>query len=482
LSDEFNNQDNKPDIHSVEKSSSKEDEYIDMNDEFSIIETIVVHQDDLKPKDNIEKPKVKLIIEHTKNSGLTINDAKPLAIDSYPDKTTENKAISTIPNLRHMLEQYGIKVQYNTVKKKLEIVMPGLVGSPDNADNAALAYITSLVALNGINTSNLSAYLLAIANTNQFNPAADWVNSKPWDGKDRLHDLYDTITVDEDWFHYFKPILLYKWLLSLVAAALMPFGFKARGVLVFQGPQSIGKTTWFYHLIDDPLLRESLIKQDHHLDASNKDSLLTALSHWFVEIGELDSSFRKDVARLKGFITSDKDKIRQPYAKTASEYQRRTVFCATVNQVNFLVDSTGNTRWWVIPVTKIDYNHDIDMQQVFAQLAEDFHQGREWWLNSRDEVMLESLNKDFIVINNVHERLRDVVDIECSNREMKSLEALSATELLKKAGIKNPTNAQCKDCHHFMREQIGSPKKIKGSYKWRVAFIRDRDDAFPTLR
>ena len=215
MSDEFNNQDNKPDIHSVEKSSSKEDEYIDMNDEFSIIETIVVHQDDLKPKDNIEKPKVKLIIEHTKNSGLTINDAKPLAIDSYPDKTTENKAISTIPNLRHMLEQYGIKVQYNTVKKKLEIVMPGLVGSPDNADNAALAYITSLVALNGINTSNLSAYLLAIANTNQFNPAADWVNSKPWDGKDRLHDLYDTITVDEDWFHYFKPILLYKWLLSL---------------------------------------------------------------------------------------------------------------------------------------------------------------------------------------------------------------------------------------------------------------------------
>ncbi len=450
----------------VSKDDSNTEKVIDSNDD--------ENKDKLIEKNNIDKT--------TEDSGAIIHNPQPLTISTFPDKSDKNIPKATIPNLRHLLKAYGIGARYNTIKKKVDIMVPGQSGSPDNADNTALAYISSLTALNGINSSNLSKYLLAIANENQFNPAADWINSKPWDRKDRLQDLYDTITVDEDWFPYMKPILLYKWLLSLVAAALMPIGFKARGVLVFQGSQSIGKTTWFYHLIDDPLLRESLIKQDHHLDASNKDSLLTALSHWFVEIGELDSSFRKDVARLKGFITSDKDKIRQPYAKLASEYQRLTVFCATVNHVNFLVDNTGNTRWWVIPVTKIDYNHDIDMQQVFAQLAEDFYQGKEWWLNSRDEAMLECLNKDFIVINNVHERLRDVVDIERSKQAIKDLEALSATELLKKAGINNPTNPQFKDCHNFMREHIGPPKKIQGSYKWRVAFIENTNYTFPNMK
>ena len=62
----------------------------------------------------------------------------------------------------------------------------------------------------------------------------------------------------------------------------------------------------------DPILRDAVIKLDHHLDTGNKDSQITAICHWIVEIGELDSSFRKDIARLKGFITSDRDKVRKP--------------------------------------------------------------------------------------------------------------------------------------------------------------------------
>lgn len=81
---------------------------------------------------------------------------------------------------------------------------------------------------------------------------------------------------------------------SAVAAALKPTGFKARGVLTLQGSQSIGKTSWISALMPDQVLREICIKLDHHLDASNKDSLITAVSHWIVEIGELDSSFKKD--------------------------------------------------------------------------------------------------------------------------------------------------------------------------------------------
>ena len=133
---------------------------------------------------------------------------------------------------------------------------------------------------------------------------------KPWDGVDRLVSVYATLIHRADFPEKLKQSLMYRWLLSAVAAALKPSGFKARGVLTLQGPQSIGKTSWISALIPDAILREGVLKLDHHLDAGNKDSIITAVCHWIVEIGELDSSFKKDIARLKGFLTADRDKVR----------------------------------------------------------------------------------------------------------------------------------------------------------------------------
>jgi hypothetical protein len=31
--------------------------------------------------------------------------------------------------------------------------------------------------------------------------------------------------------------------------------------------------------------------------------MTTAITHWIVELGELDSSFKKEIARLKAFLT-----------------------------------------------------------------------------------------------------------------------------------------------------------------------------------
>ena len=197
-----------------------------------------------------------------------------------------------------------------------------------------------------------------------------------------------------------------------MAAACKPSGFKARGVLTFQGPQGLGKTSWVSALVSDEALREMVIKVDHHLDGANKDSILGAISHWIVEIGELDSSFKKDIARLKGFLTSDSDKVRRPYARTEAEYPRRTVFCATVNETNFLVDMTGNSRWWTIPVTKINFRHAIDMQQVLAQLAVDFNNGAQWWLDDAEEAMLDTCNKEHITVSVIRERLLEIVDMD----------------------------------------------------------------------
>jgi putative DNA primase/helicase len=380
----------------------------------------------------------------------------------------------TIDNVQHLLKTYGIHVRYNVIKKKTLINIPFLQGSPDNFDNSALTQIISLANLNDIQIGQLSYIVEAIADRNQFNPVAEWINAKPWDKTDRLPDLYRTLEHREGFPPELKELLIHRWLLSAVAAALSPTGFRSRGVLTIQGPQSIGKTAWTQALVSDPSLRRDVIKVDHPLDAGNKDSQLSAIAHWIVEIGELDGAFRKDVARLKGFLTADSDKVRRPYGRVESEYQRRTVFCATVNDETFLVDPTGNTRWWTIPVTKIDYLHKIDMQQVFAQLAEEFHAGERWWLTADEEALLELHNSAHRSVSVLRERILDRLDLD--RKGDGNLPAMTPTELLATIGIGHPSNSQCKECGQVLREILGVSKRIRGRDKWRIPL---RDDQFP---
>jgi putative DNA primase/helicase len=266
-------------------------------------------------------------------------------------------------------------------------------------------------------------------------------------------------------------LLLKRWVISAVAAALEPEGFSCRGVLTLQGPQSIGKTRWANALVSDPALAKQVIKLGHHLDGANKDSLLGAITHWIVEIGELDSSFKKDIARLKGFLTNDADKVRRPYGKGDSEYPRRSVFCATVNDPKFLVDTTGNSRFWVIPVTRVDYGHGIDMQQLFAQLAEDFKNGERWWLSSSEDGCLEEYNKRHRNVSVVEERI--LAELALDRKDERQLPAMTATEVLKEVGIDHPTNGQCKEATTVLREHLGESRRIKGLEKWRVPLKSD---------
>lgn len=414
-----------------------------------------------------------------KNSPSFMDNVDRLDPASFPNqpRNGSTQLPSTIANLGHLIRSYGIVVRYNYISKKLLIIIPGHTGSPDNADSITLTIICSLAALNGMSTSSIPALLEALGDLNPYNPVADWIKSKPWDGQDRLESIYKTLVHREDYSEELKKILMRCWFISLAAAALMPNGFHARGVLTLQGPQSIGKTSWIRSLITDQLLASDVIKLDHHLDAGNKDSLITAISHWIVEIGELDSSFKKDIARLKGFITSGADKIRRPYGRSNAEYQRRTVFCATVNDENFLVDATGSTRWWTIPVTSINFQHDIDMQQLFAQVATYYHSGDAWWLTKAQEDMLELHNRNHRSMSPIKERILSILDLDRIGKA--GLPAKTASSILLRIDIRSPSQAQFKECHAVLRELLGPPKKINGSMCFRVPLKGDSSKIKP---
>jgi predicted P-loop ATPase len=393
--------------------------------------------------------------------------------DLFPDRVG-SRPPTTVANVAYLLEQNGIQARYNVIKKKLEVTIPGVALTPDNADNVSMTHILSLATLNSLRTDLVPAYVEAIADRHSYNPVEEWIRSKPWDGQNRLPAFYATLETTEDYPVDLKETLMRKWLLSGVAAAVMPHGFRCRGVLTLQGAQGMGKTSWGKALINDVVLGDSVIKTDHHLDGGNKDSQIGAISHFIVEIGELDSSFKRDIARLKGFLTANSDKVRRPYGRVESEYPRRTVFYATVNQSDFLVDNTGNSRWWTIPVVSVDHEHNIDMQQLFAELAVGLEAGDVWWLNAEEEAELAVRNKLHKSFSLVAEMLAEVVEFD--RAPVPEDPTFIASELLQFAGIERPTNAQAKECGSILREAFGAPKRIQGRDRWRIPLRPEGSD------
>ena len=276
---------------------------------------------------------------------------------------SKGKPMAIIENLAEITHRLGVTVRYNVIKKEDEILIPGRSFTVDNAANASLAWLRSECVRFRYPTDALGDYVTYLADQNLFNPVINWVTSKPWDGVSRLADLYGTIDAEDN---ELKAILMRRWMVSAIAAAFNPEGVSAHGVLVLQGPQYLGKTKWFKTLVPAHL---DVVQDGHLLRVDDKDNIRQACSNWLVELGELDASFRKsDIAALKAFITKKKDVMRRAYAKKDSHFARRTVFFGSVNPKQFLHDSTGNRRYWTVECKWIDHSHNIDMQQLWAEV------------------------------------------------------------------------------------------------------------------
>lgn len=395
-----------------------------------------------------------------------IAQAGKLDRTSFPDapRSARGSIPATLENFRHVVEASKIQIRFNVVKKRADIDVPGLQIGRQNRDAVILSHLESLVIRNDMSPGQARQYLLVLADDNPYDPFADWVNSKKWDLKSRLGEICETLVPTEEYPTEFRDVLVRKWLLSIVAATFQNQGFRARGVLVLQGSQGLGKTSWIANLVTPPALREEIVKLGHSWDGGSKDARLTALRHRIVELGELEGSFRREMAGLKAFITETDDKIRPPYARVEAEYRRSTIFAASVNDRQFLLDTTGNSRFWTVPLRRINYEHGIDLQQVFAELKVAFLNGDQWWLTEPEEEQLGKINQEHRLLSAIEAKITESLDLDRVGHE--GLPRLTANEVLAALGVEKPTNPQSKEANVALRAALGESKKVKGYYRW----------------
>jgi putative DNA primase/helicase len=322
-------------------------------------------------------------------------------------------------------------------------------------------------------TDKLGNFMTTLADRNQFNPVATWIQSKPWDGRSRLQDLYNTIrAVDEDTdplVGRLKEILIRKWLLSAVAGAFRPNGVSAHGILVLQGAQYLGKTAWFKRLVPAHL---DVIADGMILRLDDKDSIKQVISNWMVELGELDATFkRSDIAQMKAFITKDRDVLRQAYARKENSFVRRTVFFASVNPQEFLHDPTGNRRYWTIACEHINHDHSLDMQQIWAEILDLYKKGETWFLNVEEMNLLNEANREFEFKDPMEERIRLAFDWTSKD----SLWTFkTVTEILDSMGITRPTASDLSKAGQIIKRFNGG-KKLRTADSRKVAIPAKKD-------
>lgn len=156
-------------------------------------------------------------------------------------------------------------------------------------------------------------------------------------------------------------------------------GAKFDYMLVLEGPQGHGKSTLAAILGGDYFA-------DTGLDVKHKDSLMNIQGIWVYEWSELESLTKQEVGDVKRFISSAFDRFRATFDKRPAKYPRQVVFIGTTNEAHYLIDPTGNRRFWPVRLTQppdLAWLRE-NLEQLLAEAVHLVDQGERFY-PSRDE-------------------------------------------------------------------------------------------------
>jgi predicted P-loop ATPase len=209
------------------------------------------------------------------------------------------------------------------------------------ADDAGVRdYIQQVLNIKSVDL--VADAVLLTAQTQAFNPVADYLKSLKWDGTPRLDTLYIDYLGAED-CPYIRAVTR-KAFVAAITRAFEP-GTKFDTMTVIEGPQGIGKTTLLARM-GMQWFSNSLVTFE------GKEAAELLQGAWIIEIGELEAYSKSDIRLVKQFLSKTEDQFRAAYARRTERHPRRCVFFGTTNGSEYLRDPTGNRRFWPVDATK----------------------------------------------------------------------------------------------------------------------------------
>jgi len=338
------------------------------------------------------------------------------------NKKGRENAMITLPELRQWLDEH-VEVRYNEVTDQLVWREKGARMAPAQQQEEEIPLTSKdwkLLDDTEVNTRRFqiayetgkrvlkpdveSVYKSDFAK--KVHPIRQFIERLPaWDGQDYVKKLSDYIhaesaseeQTDMEAQEHLR-WTLHKWLVGMVATWIDD---KVQNQCIFTviGPQGVYKTTFFRHLLPPPL--HSYFLENSHNSFSGKDDRIALTENCLVEIEEVDVIEGRELAQLKGLVTSESISERRPYGKFREQKKRLASFCASGNEQRILTDSTGNRRWLCHQVSSIDNPRewDLDYEQFYAQLYHDVKNGFKFWFDNIEESRVAIANLPFLVVS-----------------------------------------------------------------------------------
>ena len=215
-----------------------------------------------------------------------------------------------------------------------------------------------------------------VANENKFHPVRDYLDRCTWDGLPRV----DTLLVDylgaED--SPYTRAVTRKALVAAVARIYRP-GCKFDYMLTLRGRQGLGKSAFISKLGGEWF-------SDTFSTMQGKEAYEQVMGVWIMEVGELAGMRKAEAETIKLYISKQVDRFRPAYGRRLQEFPRQCIFIGTTNEEQFLRDTTGNRRFWVVDTPNTPTKNMWDdltpdaVRLIWAEAVELYRKGEDLFL------------------------------------------------------------------------------------------------------
>ena len=233
--------------------------------------------------------------------------------------------------------------------------------------------------------------ILAMASSERrYHPIKEYFDSLTWDGTPRV----DTLLIDyfgADDTPYTRAVIR-KTLVAAVARIYNP-GIKFDSILVLNGPQGVGKST-FFAILGKEWFSDSLSISD----MKDKTASEKLINNWILEISEMSGIRKTEVEVVKSFVSRQDDKFRQAYGVNVESHPRKCIIVGSTNsEGGFLRDVTGNRRFWPVHVPGTGKYHPWELNctdQIWAEAIHLYNEGEDLFLKGREAEEAYKMQQD----------------------------------------------------------------------------------------
>ena len=237
----------------------------------------------------------------------------------------------------------------------------------------------------------------------------DFIKKLEWDGVPRLETWGSKYLATDQ-----PAVLANEWgrlLYTGMVLRILEPGTKVDTVLILNGKQGIGKTTFFEDLatIDGFNFYRAITDLPGSTgdDRTFKQTITAAL---VVDLGEgiIFESKKTNSDRLKQFLTERADEFRVAYAKNNTITPRGYIFVGTTNRGDQLSDLTGSRRFLYLNVraiTRMPYDVRVQIMAEVMARHEEIKAGHWYDLRVKHEDLSQGLRDDNPHITDVRELL-----------------------------------------------------------------------------